>query len=53
MDANNGMGMLASDRMMKMLVEKSKQCGMADGICRGLRNELNLPYHFPLRTKNI
>ncbi|MCR5322448.1 MAG: Ldh family oxidoreductase [Lachnospiraceae bacterium] len=31
MDANNGMGMVASHRMMKMLIEKAKQYGMAGG----------------------
>ena len=31
MDANNGMGMVASFRMMKMLIEKAKQFGMAGG----------------------
>ncbi len=34
MDANNGMGMVASHRMMEMLIEKAKQYGMAGGaIC--------------------
>ncbi len=34
MDANNGMGMVASYRMMEMLIEKAKQYGMAGGaIC--------------------
>ena len=31
MDANNGMGMVASYRMMEMLIEKAKQYGMAGG----------------------
>ena len=31
MDANNGMGMVASHRMMEMLIEKAKQYGMAGG----------------------
>ena len=31
MDANNGMGMVASHRMMTMLVEKAKKYGMAGG----------------------
>ncbi|MBQ6543753.1 MAG: Ldh family oxidoreductase [Clostridia bacterium] len=30
-DANNGMGMVASYRMMEMLIEKAKQYGMAGG----------------------
>ena len=34
MDANNGMGMVASHRMMEMLIEKAKKYGMAGGtIC--------------------
>ena len=34
MDANNGMGMVASHRMMEMLIEKASQYGMAGGaIC--------------------
>ena len=32
MDANNGMGMVASHRMMKMLIEKAKTYGMAGGV---------------------
>ena len=31
MDANNGMGMVASHKMMEMLIEKAKTCGMAGG----------------------
>ncbi len=31
MDANNGMGMVASYRMMEMLIEKAKVCGVACG----------------------
>ena len=31
MDANNGMGMVASYRMMEMLIEKARQYGMAGG----------------------
>ena len=31
MDANNGMGMVASYRMMQMLIEKAKKYGMAGG----------------------
>ena len=31
MDANNGMGMVASHRMMKMLIEKARTYGMAGG----------------------
>ena len=31
MDANNGMGMVASHKMMTMLIEKAKQSGMAGG----------------------
>jgi len=31
MDANNGMGMVASYHMMKMLIEKAKKYGMAGG----------------------
>ena len=31
MDANNGMGMVASYHMMEMLIEKAKQYGMAGG----------------------
>lgn len=34
MDANNGMGMVASHKMMEMLIEKAKTYGMAGGaIC--------------------
>ena len=34
MDAHNGMGMVASYRMMEMLIEKAKKYGMAGGaIC--------------------
>ena len=34
MDANNGMGMVASHRMMEMLIEKASKVGMAGGtIC--------------------
>ena len=34
MDANNGMGMVASYRMMEKLIEKAKQYGMAGGtVC--------------------
>ena len=34
MDANNGMGMVASHRMMEMLIEKASKYGMAGGaIC--------------------
>ncbi len=31
MDANNGMGMVASYRMMEKLIEKARVCGMAGG----------------------
>ena len=31
MDANNGLGMVASHRMMEMLIEKARQYGMAGG----------------------
>ena len=31
MDAHDGMGMVASHRMMEMLIEKAKACGMAGG----------------------
>ena len=31
MDANNGLGMVASYRMMEKLIEKAKACGMAGG----------------------
>ncbi len=31
MDANNGMGMVASHKMMEMLIEKAKKYGMAGG----------------------
>lgn len=31
MDANNGMGMVASHKMMEMLIEKAKTCGVAGG----------------------
>ncbi|MCR5608328.1 MAG: Ldh family oxidoreductase [Lachnospiraceae bacterium] len=31
MNANNGMGMVASHKMMTMLIEKAKTCGMAGG----------------------
>lgn len=31
MDANNGMGMVASYHMMEMLIEKAAKCGMAGG----------------------
>ncbi len=34
MDAHDGMGMVASHRMMKMLIEKAKQYGMAGGAIR-------------------
>ncbi len=34
MDAHNGMGMVASHRMMKRLIEKAKQYGMAGGAIR-------------------
>jgi len=34
MDANNGMGMVASYKMMNMLIEKAKECGMAGGAIR-------------------
>ncbi len=34
MDANNGMGMVASYRMMEMLIEKAKVCGVAGGTIR-------------------
>lgn len=32
MDANNGMGMVASHRMMEMLIEKAGKVGMAGGV---------------------
>ena len=31
MDANNGLGMVASYRMMELLIEKARTCGMAGG----------------------
>ena len=34
MDANNGMGMVASYRMMEMLIEKAKTYGMAGGAIK-------------------
>jgi len=34
MDAHNGLGMVASHRMMRMLIEKAKQYGMAGGAIR-------------------
>jgi len=34
MDAHDGMGMVASHRMMEMLIEKAKTCGMAGGAIR-------------------
>ena len=34
MDAHDGMGMVASHKMMKMLIEKAKQYGMAGGAIR-------------------
>ena len=34
MDAHDGMGMVASYRMMKSLIEKAKICGMAGGAIR-------------------
>ncbi len=34
MDANNGMGMVASYRMMEMLIEKAKVCGIAAGAIK-------------------
>ena len=34
MDAHDGMGMVASHRMMKMLIEKAKKYGMAGGAIR-------------------
>ena len=34
MDAHDGMGMVASQRMMKMLIEKAKTYGMAGGAIR-------------------
>ncbi|MCR4673070.1 MAG: Ldh family oxidoreductase [Lachnospiraceae bacterium] len=34
MDAHDGMGMVASYRMMKMLIEKAKQYGMAGGAIK-------------------
>ncbi len=34
MDAHDGMGMVASHRMMEMLIEKAKACGMAGGAIR-------------------
>ena len=34
MDAHDGMGMVASHKMMEMLIEKAKKCGMAGGAIR-------------------
>jgi LDH2 family malate/lactate/ureidoglycolate dehydrogenase len=34
MDAHDGMGMVASHKMMTMLIEKAKKCGMAGGAIR-------------------
>ncbi len=34
MDAHDGMGMVASYKMMKMLIEKAKKCGMAGGAIK-------------------
>ena len=34
MDAHDGMGMVASHKMMNMLIEKAKRCGMAGGAIR-------------------
>ena len=34
MDAHDGMGMVASHRMMEMLIEKAKKCGMAGGAVK-------------------
>ncbi len=34
MDANNGMGMVASYKMMQMLIEKAKTCGVAAGAIK-------------------
>ena len=34
MDAHDGMGMVASYKMMQMLIEKAKACGMAGGAIR-------------------
>ena len=34
MDAHNGMGMVASHRMMEMLIEKAEKYGMAGGAIR-------------------
>ena len=34
MDANDGMGMVASYKMMKMLIEKAKKFGMAGGVIK-------------------
>ncbi len=34
MDANNGMGMVASYRMMEMLIEKAKNYGLAGGVIK-------------------
>ena len=34
MDAHDGMGMVASHKMMEMLIEKAKACGMAGGAIR-------------------
>lgn len=34
MDAHDGMGMVASHKMMTMLIEKAKACGMAGGAIR-------------------
>ncbi len=34
MDAHDGMGMVASHKMMEMLIDKAKKCGMAGGAIR-------------------
>lgn len=34
MDAHNGMGMVASHKMMEMLIDKAKKCGMAGGAIK-------------------
>ncbi|MBQ9036680.1 MAG: Ldh family oxidoreductase [Erysipelotrichaceae bacterium] len=34
MDAHDGMGMVASKKMMEMLIEKAKKCGMAGGAIK-------------------
>ncbi len=34
MDAHDGMGMVASHKMMEMLIEKAKKCGMAGGAIK-------------------